>query len=129
MLKNLISINPVTIKSNSTIKINTLKVVPTEGAVVMAKFNSHTGKSVLFKISSQDGSLIPFGSIATVNKGKDNNPVTGIVNENGSVYVSGISQVGIVNVMLGKGKSCTINYNLTNVKPHHDIYNIGAVCK
>lgn len=128
-VENMVSINPVTIKNGANIKINTLKVVPTEGAIVMAKFNAHTGKSLLIKLKNRDGSLIPFGSVVVVNKSEDADPVTGIVNDNGTSYLAGVPAVGVINVIYGKDKSCEVNYSTDNVKPHHGIYTIDAVCK
>lgn len=127
--ENLISINPLTLKRNSTIKINTLKVVPTEGAIVMAKFNSHTGSSLLVRLKNQDGSSLPFGSMAIVNDGENNEPVTGIVNENSTLYLSGVPSNGIINIATGRDKSCKVSYSVTNMKPQNDIFNIDAVCK
>lgn len=126
---NIVSIDPLTIGDNSEIKINTLKVVPTDGAVVMAKFNTHTGKSLYIKLIKNDGSLIKFGSVVVVNDGKDKNPVTGIVNENSSVFLSGAPDTGLITVILEGGKRCKTHYSVHGVNFSNGVYRFISTCK
>lgn len=76
------------------------QVVPTAGAVVLADYNTHVGSRVLLTLSRQ-GKPLPFGTMVTVNGDTQN---TGIVSDNGKVYLSGVNDGDIITAQWGTGK-------------------------
>lgn len=97
--------------------INTIEQITlTEGAIGYRHFDMVQGEKGLIYIKMHDGSSPPFG--ATV-KNSDNKDV-GIVNDDGSVYISGIKPSENMFVYWDGGKKCTItfpnNLNLKSIK-------------
>ncbi|HDH8980594.1 TPA: fimbrial biogenesis outer membrane usher protein [Escherichia coli] len=64
--ENNIDINPVTLPKNAEISQTSTRVVPTKGAVVLAKFDTRIGGRLLLQLKRSDNKPVPFGSVATV---------------------------------------------------------------
>ncbi|ECW2408138.1 fimbrial biogenesis outer membrane usher protein [Salmonella enterica] len=126
--ENDIEINPITLPVNAEIPQTTTRVVPTKGAVVLAKFNTRIGSRILLRLNRSDNKSIPFGSIATLEGASFS---TGIVGENNQVYLTGVSENAKVNVRWGKdrGQSCHANVTLPKHADVAGIYNLTAICK
>lgn len=84
-------------------------VVPTKGAVVIAKLAAKVGKKALVYIELPDGKPAPFGSVVTMD-GESNSG--GIVGEDGSVYLTGISEKKSSKIKVQWGETL-----INNVKP------------
>ncbi|WP_301308559.1 fimbria/pilus outer membrane usher protein [unidentified bacterial endosymbiont] len=69
-----------------------VSTVPTEGAIVVAEFSPHVGAKLLVTLRAPDGALLPFGATATAGKASNE----GIIDENGQVYLSGVSPEGTI---------------------------------
>lgn len=79
-------------KANVEIDNSILSVIPTRGAVVRAEFVTHVGYRVLFNVRQKSGKPVPFGAMASADL--PHGSVTGIVGENGELYLSGMPEEG-----------------------------------
>lgn len=77
------------------------RVVPTEGALVLARFKARVGARALVTLN-HNGKPVPFGATVTVN----DRHAEAIVDEAGEVYLSGLSAQGVLHVRWG---TCRIN--------------------
>ncbi|MBS1206124.1 MAG: fimbrial protein [Proteobacteria bacterium] len=87
--------------------VDTRTVVPTNGALVLADFPTASGKKVMFTLQ---GASIPFGATASVQNKK--RTVTGIVDDQRRVWLSGVPEQGTVQVKWKDGQ-CSAPYRLT----------------
>ncbi|UNK24184.1 fimbria/pilus outer membrane usher protein [Yersinia intermedia] len=99
---------------------SSMNVVPTRGAVVRADFKTHIGWRALVKLKLNEG-VVPFGATVTlIESGKsDSTEVnSGIVGDNGEVYLSGLPEKGRVLVQWGKqsGQQCDADFLLPQNK-------------
>ncbi|MCX9004738.1 outer membrane usher protein [Citrobacter portucalensis] len=78
----------------------------TEGAIGYRKFDVIAGRKSMATIKLPDGSSPPFGAIVKNNRQQQ----TGIVNDNGSTYLSGIKPGDSMNVTWGADKQCQIKF-------------------
>ncbi|EPE4835441.1 fimbria/pilus outer membrane usher protein [Yersinia enterocolitica] len=114
---NSISLNPSTLPDDVDITQSTLNVYPTKGAVVMANFATRIGYQAL--VTLQQGSTpIPFGALVTVDNSNDSATNTGIVGDNGQVYLSGLAEKGSFKVKWGNDteQQCQVVFNLSNME-------------
>ncbi|CAJ49382.1 putative fimbrial usher, partial [Bordetella avium 197N] len=72
---------------DATLKQNVQNVVPTRGAIVVAKFDTEIGRTVFLVLRRADGSFLPFGSSIFDADGQQR----GIVGPVGRVWLSGIT--------------------------------------
>jgi outer membrane usher protein len=85
------------------------KVVPTSGALVLATFKTRVGERVLLTLT-RNGKPLPFG--ATVSQADSDN--SGIVGDNGQVYLAGLPPEGKVLAQWGNSpdQQCHASYRL-----------------
>ncbi|MEQ0188780.1 fimbrial biogenesis usher protein [Klebsiella sp. CN_Kp098] len=126
--ENDVSLDSSDLPANVDLDGSVKKVVPTEGALVEADFNAHIGLRALLTLM-HDGKPLPFGATAS-QKGTDN---SGIVGDNGQVYLSGLTPTGSVTVQWGNGPQdkCTAPYRLPVPKDLKkvQVLNATAVCR
>ena len=99
----------------------TKTVVPTAGAVVRAKYNTRIGNRVLITLKYGDH-FVPFGAVASINEDSKN---TGIVSDEGNLYLSGVPEKGSLKVKWGDRdtQQCLANFNLpTTIEQKKDNY-------
>ncbi|ENJ4070668.1 fimbria/pilus outer membrane usher protein [Enterobacter hormaechei] len=119
--ENRIALDTASLNDNTDIEEAVSRVVPTRGAVVRASFKGHTGSRVLFKII-KDGQPLPFGTM--VSSGER----TGIVGDEGLVYLSGMKPEGFIHAEWGKGKQCKTPYRLSDGINKGTIVKLDVVC-
>lgn len=127
--------NRVAIDSNYFAKANieldntVVNLVPTRGAVVKAAFVTHVGYRVLFNVKQANGKPVPFGAMATAEL--DSGTVTGIVGDNGELYLSGMPESGNFTLSWGLDAShrCVANYKLNNKSADIDLIQLGVICR
>ncbi|ECG8588591.1 fimbrial biogenesis outer membrane usher protein [Salmonella enterica subsp. salamae] len=87
------------------------RVVPTEGALVMARFKARVGARALLTLD-HNGKLVPFGATVTVN----DRHAEAIVDEAGEVYLSGLATQGELHVRWGNlpDQQCVARYQLSS---------------
>lgn len=111
--------NRVAIDSNYFAKANieldntVVNLVPTRGAVVKAAFVTHVGYRVLFNVTQANGKPAPFGAMATTQL--DSGTVSGIVGDNGDLYLAGMPKSGDFLLAWGEGgtRQCKASYQIT----------------
>ncbi|MFZ5210270.1 fimbria/pilus outer membrane usher protein [Enterobacter kobei] len=105
---NTIEVDPTSLQENDDISQTDINTVPTSGAIVRVSFINQTGNRLLINLKTPSGKKLPFGSIAVV---KQKEGTTGIVDENGQLYMSGMPDKGEINVKMSE-TMCKANYEL-----------------
>ncbi len=126
--KNRVALDTNTMRDNTEILNNVKSVVPTQGAIVRASFDTKIGFRALLNIQHQQRS-VPFGaSIVEKNSG-----VMSIVGEQGQAYLSGLPLKGHIVVNWGDrpDAQCSARYDLSSDKPAQDtsMRNINLQCE
>ncbi|MBB1202348.1 outer membrane usher protein LpfC [Enterobacteriaceae bacterium 89] len=107
-----------------------VNVVPTRGAIVKAQFATRVGKRVLMTLTRLDGGVVPFGATAILADDRTD-PLSGIVGEQGELYLSGLPDSGKLNVSWGKtpDKQCRVNYQLPEKAEKASVLELQARCQ
>lgn len=125
--KTTIHIDTQTLGDNADIESSTANVVPTEGAVVLAKFKTHIGEHVLMTLLHGTG-VVPFGATAKLS---DDN--VSIVDNDGQVYFSGVGESGWLSASWGtrSDQNCKAKYIIpTRLKmDKNKMINVTLTCK
>ncbi|WP_249718504.1 fimbria/pilus outer membrane usher protein [Proteus faecis] len=111
--QNTIALNVNTLPDNTTLQSTSQNVVPTKGAIVKIAFKTKIGFQAILNLS-QNKSVVPFGAIATlIDADNPNDLNTGIVGENGQLYMSGLPDNGKLLVKWGNKnqQSCSVSYS------------------
>jgi outer membrane usher protein len=118
--RNSVGLDPSTLPDNVDLPQNQQTVYPTNGAVVKADFATRIGYQVLMTLTRTAGAgMVPFGATVSLLDKTAQDETTGIVGDNGQVYLTGLPQKGALSVTWGKGndKQCRVSYNLEGLKP------------
>ncbi|EAV2596663.1 pilin outer membrane usher protein SafC [Salmonella enterica] len=128
---NTIRLDPVTFPRDVSIQKTDVKVIPTEGAVVPAVFSSRVGARAVITLIRLNGKPVPFGAVTSIVDQAESINNTGIVGEDGEVYMTGLPTKGKIKVQWGKGLryNCYSSFYLKNSNEVADIYNFTDVCK
>ncbi len=128
-IKNEISLNIDSLPDNIELKTNTVNVVPTKGAAILANYQTHVGYRLLFTVT-HNGKPVPFGAMAQFAQNDDQNTSSGIVGDNGDVYLSGMPEHGRLQIKWGKSlqEQCVVDYQLTaeQLKQHLPILPVNC---
>lgn len=122
--ENTIGIDPTELTNDLDIVQTDVKVVPTEGALVLANFKTRSGAKALVTIKQPDGSTMRFGSRVMVN-GREG--VAGMVDGEGLAYLTGLPIKGTLEVHSGKDV-CSATYKLPEEKSLPGLYEFTTVC-
>ncbi|EII1518008.1 fimbrial biogenesis outer membrane usher protein, partial [Escherichia coli] len=105
------------------------RTVPSRGAVVVLDYTVYRGGQVVFTLKRPDGSILPFGTVVSLDgmpSGKEN---TGIVGDGGRVYLAGVPEKGRLTVRSG-GKQCHVDFSLPlDKKQSGPVTEAMAVCR
>ncbi|WP_141700370.1 fimbria/pilus outer membrane usher protein, partial [Klebsiella pneumoniae] len=87
-------------------------VVPTRGAIVRAEYSGKKGIRALLQLVDTHNKFIPFGAMVNLASENSTNNNSGIVSDNGQVYLAGLPTTGVLLVKWGNSisKQCTVNY-------------------
>ncbi|EPH4697024.1 fimbria/pilus outer membrane usher protein, partial [Escherichia coli] len=77
--ENVISLNPTTLPEDVELPQTDMRVVPTKGAVVIARFNPRVGGRALLRMTQDDGKPVPFGAVVSLQGVTGENNNTGVV--------------------------------------------------
>ncbi|WON76402.1 fimbria/pilus outer membrane usher protein [Serratia sp. UGAL515B_01] len=122
---NILTLNPAFLSDETEVLVSDVSVVPTEGAIVSAKFVTRTGGRGLIQLKQTNGAVVPFGALAQL---ESEIVTSSIVGEDGQLYISGLSAKGILNVRWAK-ESCKAEYVLPEKKNEAGLYVISALCR
>jgi len=111
--KNTVSLDTQSFSDNVDMDMNSQTVIPTRGAVVRADFETRVGERALIQLLFM-GKPVPFG--ATVSLVDKESTVTGIVSDNGEVYLTGLPENGKILAKWGNGSNeqCQGSYSLAS---------------
>lgn len=104
--KNRIALDTSTLGDGVDIDTAVQTVTPTQGAVVMADFNTRVGHRVLMTLIYR-GLPVPFGAQAKLVSGG-----SGIVGDDGQVYLTGVPDEGEIQVSWSGAQRCAVRYRL-----------------
>lgn len=124
-MDNRITLNVGQLSDNVDLVNNNVMVVPTKGAVVLAKIDTKVGYRVLMTLH-HDGKPLPFGAVATLH----DQDSTGIVGDSGEVYLSGMPAQGRLTVKWGQrsDQQCMVAYTLPGDNKQPTIQRIALDC-
>ncbi len=82
------------------------EVVPTRGAIVRVKFDTHHGRNLLVRSQRTDGSVPPIGATVFAQDGRSN----GVVGTQGEIFISGVADGDRLLVKWGSeaGDACSL---------------------
>lgn len=105
------------------------KLVPTRGAVVLARYQTWLGYKSMMTLDYQ-GKAVPFGAVVTTEETDDETVRTNIVGDDGQVYLVGLQAKGVLNVKWGAtpDKQCRVNYSLPNAEQENNIIFYRGQC-
>ncbi|AWF33331.1 papC C-terminal domain protein (plasmid) [Klebsiella oxytoca] len=119
--ENRVALDTSTLDAATDVDEAVTRVVPTRGAVVKASFKGHTGSRVLITLIN-NGNPLPFGTMVTAGES------TGIVGDDGQVYLSGMPEVGTIKADWGAGKQCMAQYRLPANAGKQPVVRITGIC-
>lgn len=124
--KNRIGLDTTTLGDKVDLDNAVIDVVPTRGALVRATFNAHVGIRALLTLM-RDNKPVPFG--ATVTRNDDG--TSGIVGDDGQVYLSGLAVKGELQVQWGEGaeQKCRASYQLPADAENTAITQMKIICR
>lgn len=124
-------LNRIALKTDSLdkhvdLESNVVNVVPTKGAVVRAKFSARVGIRAIITLM-KDGHPLPFGSIVT----EDDNGASGIVDDDGQVYLTGLPLKGKIHAQWGTDNSqqCSVVFSIPQEEVSKSITDFTALCQ
>lgn len=106
---NRIALDPNSMHNNTDIENNVNSVVPTQGAVVRAAFDTRIGVRALIAVR-RGSQPVPFGAVVR----EQHSGVTSMVGDDGQIYLSGLPLQGELLIQWGDGASaqCRAPYQL-----------------
>lgn len=125
---NRVSLDINSLGENVELENSILNVVPTKGALVQAEFKTNIGYRAMVTLSKQNGSVIPFGAIVI----DEARSVSGIVGDDGRVFISGLAPVGKLKAKWGQteDQQCLFNYEISETSSKEKgIYFISSTCQ
>lgn len=130
--KNYITLDTESMKNDTDVEIQGAMVIPGGGSVVMANYQTHIGNRVLFTLRNNDGPL-PFGASAQLRKSSadDATPTSGIVAEQGQVYLSGVPEQGTLDVSWDTDNithKCALHFHISDSQQHDQVKTFSGLC-
>lgn len=124
--QNRIALNTNTLGDKVDIDNAVVDVVPSEGALVIADFNAHTGLRALVTLM-HNNKPVPFG--ATVSRSDGANST--IVGDDGQAYLMGLPLTGELTVQWGDetAQQCTAKYQLDESEMNKPISQFKVGCQ
>lgn len=110
--KNRVALDLTDLNDDTDVNQAVKYVIPTKNALVRADFDSKVGKKAYFTLKRKNGNIIPFGAMVVTNT-----QTTGIVDQDGKVFLSGLTQSGNLRVKWGEleKQHCTSKFNLSGI--------------
>ncbi|UDN38056.1 fimbria/pilus outer membrane usher protein [Proteus sp. NMG38-2] len=105
---NNIKLNATTLPQQAETEVYSKNIIPTLGSVSKIIFPIKIGYRVIFKSTTP----LPFASTVTTFDKNGNIISHGLVSENNIIFLSGITESGLVKVKWGEDKQCQFNYEI-----------------
>ncbi len=121
---NRISIDPSDLPLNVELSATEREVIPRANSITLVNFTTNTGTTMLFDITTNDGSFPPMASEAFNEKGQS----VGYVVQGGRLFTKGLAEKGRLEIVWGTNNTekCTFDYK-TQIKPSSYIPDIQPV--
>ncbi|MFP1928055.1 fimbrial biogenesis usher protein [Lonsdalea quercina] len=121
--ENRVALDTASLDDHTDIDYAVSRVVPTRGAIVRASFKGHSGSRVLMTLK-YNGKPVPFGAMVTAGER------SGIVGDDGLVYLSGMPELGTVSADWGDGadKRCSAPWTLPAGADKQSLVRINMEC-
>lgn len=123
--ENIVSLDPTALPGDVEVTQTDVNVVPTAGAVVVAKFSTRIGARALVTLHHPDGSPVAFAAPVSA-EGVEGS--VGMVGGDGQAYLTGLPVRGMLRVREGTG-TCRAGYRLPAEKGVAGLYTLNAVCR
>jgi outer membrane usher protein len=128
---NTVQIDPKGLPLDVQLDATSAQVAPHAGAVVMLKFKTESGRTIIVRAHLQDGQALPFGAEVSNDKGI----ALGVVGQAGQILVRGVDQAGQLTARWqddnGTAQSCSFSYHLAPIakgKHANKFEEINATC-
>lgn len=129
--RNQVNVDMTNLPGNVELDASSKNVVPTRGALVSVPFKSRLGFRMLLTLKHNDAPVF-FGSDVTLKQSDPKAlPISGIVGDDGQVYLAGMPAKGAVTVSWGaeKDEQCTATYALPGNADMSRLATVSAVCR
>jgi outer membrane usher protein len=125
--ENRLAVRTQDLGDNVEVKNAVTEVVPTRGAVVVAKFDTAVGYRLMLTLKGRKGEPLPFGSMVENEAGQE----MGIVGPDGQAFVTGAPPSGRFTVRWGRRDEdrCTFGYSLPEEVGAPPIREAAATCE
>lgn len=122
--ENRVALDASTLDDRTELDGAVMKVVPTRGALVRADFKTRSGVRALFTLTF-NGKPVPFGTL--VSSGES----SGIVSDEGQVYLAGLAPEGELKAQWGRGaqQQCTLGYRIPQDQQQAPLAQMQAACR
>ncbi|MFI4630045.1 pilin outer membrane usher protein SafC [Klebsiella quasipneumoniae subsp. similipneumoniae] len=122
---NTINLDVATLPGDAEVNQTDVQVVPTQGAVILAHFDTHIGARALIQLVRPGGGSVPFGAMVSLMG--DDRSGSGIAGDDGTVYLSGLPEKGVLQASLGK-TTCYAHYRLPDKPGGGSVFRLTARC-
>ncbi|MGB7193401.1 MAG: fimbria/pilus outer membrane usher protein [Collimonas pratensis] len=124
---NRLAVRTEDLGDNVEVKNAALDVVPTRGAVVLARFETSIGLRIMLNLSDKNGKPLPFGAKVDNEQGQE----LGIVGSEGQTYITGAKESGVLNIKWGQGaaEQCSVKYHVPAEKNPAPIRELNGQCE
>ncbi|WP_075182091.1 fimbrial biogenesis usher protein [Pantoea sp. 1.19] len=122
---NRIALDNATLDDHTDIEKSVSDVVPTEGAIVRASFNTRVGVRAMITVK-RGQRPVPFGAVVR----EEQSGVTSLVGDGGETFLSGLPLKGTLIIQWGKGKDqrCRAHYALPETSMQQPVTTAIATC-
>ena len=121
---NDVALSPETFGSGYDIDGKVIKVAPTRGAISKVVFDVRKGYNFLVALKYKNKS-VPFGAFVR----NESEKTTSIVNDDSTVYLTGVRSGSQYTLRINKEKSCKFTINYNEKSSMKSINNISLDCK
>lgn len=128
--QNEISLDTTSLPDNVDLQKNSATLIPTKGAAMLAEFKTYTGYRILFNVSYH-ARAIPFGSVGQLVSDHPEISSSGIVGDNGDIYLSGMPEKGKIHIKWGNhsNEQCTAHYQLNDKEKQMPVASLQIICE
>lgn len=122
--ENIVSLDPTRLPADAELPQTDTRVVPTQGAIVAAKFVTRIGARALMTLTDPKNNPVPFGAVVSLS-GQGGG--AGIVGEGGQTYLTGLPASGELLVKWSTA-TCRVNFQLPEKVEPTGVYKLKGVC-
>ncbi|MCG5042590.1 fimbrial biogenesis outer membrane usher protein [Enterobacteriaceae bacterium 155047] len=127
--KNDVALLTETLPENVELTLTRQTVIPTRGAMVVARYDTSIGMRVLLTLKRKDGTPLPFGTLVTLSGQSADQ--TFIAGDNGQVFLTGMPERSQLHAQWGQQPEaqCDANVSLSQALASNGLYRLSASCQ